>query len=160
MQSSEPVKPFTKWIGGKGQVVEQLARAVPRDFERYVEPMVGGGALFWHLAAKGRLRDRKVLLGDDNPWLIDAYKLVRDDPNDLIEILRELAAEYAKAPEAFFYDVRDAWNADVRRDAARFLFLKKMSFNGLWRVNRKGELNMPWGHCPSRRLVDEAALLT
>jgi DNA adenine methylase len=144
-------QPFVKWLGGKSRMLPYLRHAIPAHFNRYAEPMVGGGALFWDLARAGLLQDKEVMLGDNHEWLVHTYELVRDAPDDLLEVLRELQEEYTKAPEQFFYAVRKAWN-DGRRNSARFIFLKQTAFNGLWRCNRKGQVNMPWGKYPAPRI--------
>lgn len=149
------LQPFVKWVGGKKRSLPYLRSLIPPHFDRYIEPMAGGAALFWDLASDGLLRNKQVILGDCHGWLIKTYEMVRDAPDDLLEILRELEAEYHKAPSKFFYDVRREWNEGGRQDSARMIFLKQTSFNGLWRCNRQGKLNMPWGkyiapriHCP------------
>lgn len=134
-----------------------LRKSIPQAFNRYIEPMVGGGALFWDLAAKGLLRGKDVILADTNEWLMRTYGMVRDAPDDLLEVCRELEAEYYKRPEEFYYEVRAAWNAG-EQSSARFIFLKQTSFNGLWRYNKAGLVNMPWGKYKNPRIADSQML--
>jgi DNA adenine methylase len=152
--------PFVKWAGGKGQLLKQLAPYLPERFGRYVEPFVGGGAVFFHLYRQGRLDGRDVVLIDRLEELIDCYRIVRDEVGALLAALEP--HEAAKLDRDHYYRVR-AWDrqpgygerARVER-AARFIYLNRTCYNGLYRVNRKGQFNVPMGRYrnPTVRDVD------
>jgi len=130
------IKPFLKWAGGKTQLIPELSKYVPTNFNKYIEPFIGGGALFFYL------NPGKATISDSNEELITTYKTVRDNVEGIIEILGSY-----KNQEAFFYKIRalDPSNlSDIER-AARLIFLNKTCFNGLYRVNKKGEFNVPYG---------------
>jgi len=146
-------RPFVKYVGGKGQIVEELLKHVPKTFKDYHEPMVGGGALYWALVRGGHLDDKSVALADTNEDLIHTYQEVRDNPERLIRALQLYADQYVRQGGELFYRIRDAWNAGIK-NPARYIFLKQTAFNGLWRCNRKGQINMPWGQYPNPKILD------
>lgn len=141
--------PFVKWAGGKAQILSQLQPFFPAGFERYIEPFVGGGAVFFHLHRQGRLSRKPSLLIDSLEELIDCYRAIQNRVEDLIlELQRH---EPHKHDKEYFYEVR-AWDRArdyAQRDeierAARFLFLNRICYNGLYRVNQRGEFNVPFG---------------
>lgn len=143
--------PFLKWAGGKGQLLAQLEVRVPESFGRYIEPFVGGGALFFRLHAQGRLGGG-ALLNDRNPELIDCYRVVQDAArlDRLIERLHEHGRHVMDSD--YYYTVR-AWDrrAGFREShgtierAARTLFLNHTCYNGLYRLNKSGQFNVPYG---------------
>lgn len=156
IDSSRPrLTPFVKWAGGKGSIVRHLLPYVPRPLANYYEPFLGGGAIF--LAACARDTRFKAFLSDTNPELINAYKMVKSKPSDLIRSLSNLRRRYKSAPnkEDFYYEIR-AWEptGSIER-AARFIFLNKTCYNGLYRVNPKGEFNVPFGHHMNPKIFDE-----
>jgi DNA adenine methylase len=130
-----------KWAGGKGQLVGQFRELFPASFERYYEPFVGGGAVF--LA----LRPARATLADLNAELIDCWKAVRDDPEGLMAALDRHPYE-----RSHFYHVRDLdpGSLDPVERAARFIYLNKSCYNGLYRVNRQGRFNVPFGRYARR----------
>jgi DNA adenine methylase len=132
--------PFLKWAGGKGQLLGQLTEYLPKGFGTYYEPFLGGGALFFHLLPE------RAVLSDLNAELIQVYKSVREDPNGLMAALDK----YRSRPvtEDYFYKVRQQDPRELSNldRAARAVFLNKTCFNGLYRVNSKGEFNVPFGH--------------
>ena len=146
-------RPFVKYVGGKGQLIEELLKHVPKTFKDYHEPMVGGGALYWALVRGGHLVGKSVALADTNEALIQTYQEIRNDPERLIRTLQLYADQYVRQGGDLFYAIRDAWNAGVT-NPARFIFLKQTAFNGLWRCNRKGEINMPWGQYEKPKILD------
>lgn len=137
-------QPFVKSLGGKRKLVPELLKHIEPDFEAYIEPMVGGGALFWALEERGHIDDRVAWLTDVNADLIQAYKDVRNDPVSLAVELKALEMGYLADPETHYYAQRNLWNAG-ERGTARFIYLKSTSFNGLWRENKSGGMNAPWG---------------
>jgi DNA adenine methylase len=136
-------RPFVKWAGGKRQLLPELLSRVPENFHRYHEPFVGGGALFFALSHLGRLASQRARLADINTDLINAYQVVRDRVETLIVLLSQFHNE-----ESFYYEVRaqDPRNLDPVARAARLLYLNKTCFNGLFRENRQGRFNVPFGH--------------
>jgi DNA adenine methylase len=128
--------PFLKWAGGKSQLLGELRKLVPAGYRRYVEPFLGGGALFFDL------RPDEALLNDSNGELINAYEVVRDEPGALAELLSAYPNE-----KQFFYGMRARAVGDMSRleRAARFVYLNRTCFNGLHRVNKKNLFNVPFG---------------
>ena len=139
LEAPVAARPFIKWAGGKGQLIPELSRRLPRSFGRYFEPFVGGAALFFHLYNTVRLRDGAIL-SDYNGELISCYEVIRDDVESLITALRwhhqrRLDGEY-------FLQIRN-WDREpgfeqrskIER-AARTIFLNRTCYNGLYRLNR------------------------
>ena len=155
-------RPFVKWAGGKTQLVPELVARAPRRIDTYFEPFLGGGAMFFALAADRDLAPRRAVLNDANRELITVFEVVRDEVERLLRRLEALAAPYlAAGPEARAeaYYAERARTPDDRVDtAARFIFLNKTCFNGLYRVNRRGEFNVPHGRYLVPRIVDEPGL--
>jgi len=149
-------RPFVKWAGGKRQLLPELQRYLPPHFERYIEPFVGGGALFFELSARLRsTRQPRALLADVNQRLIRTYEGVRDSVEDVIALLRDYLHE-----EQFYYRVRERAidsqsNAEV---AAWLIYLNKIGFNGLYRVNRQNRFNVPFGRHKNPTICDEQTL--
>ncbi len=140
-------RPFIKWAGGKTQLLPALLRHVPPKFGRYHEPFIGSGALFFQLQALDKLRG--ALLSDSNPDLIALYTVVRDAPDELIAAL-QLHTTHATDRDYYYavrsWDRRPDWpQRGVVERAARMIFLNKTCFNGLHRVNRQGQFNVPFG---------------
>ena len=147
--------PFVKWAGGKGRLLGELRGLLPPGVEhmRHVEPFVGGGALFFSR------RPQRALLTDVNPSLVGAYLAIRDDVAGVVDALRTLAAEHSKDR---YYRVRERYNQSLRiassKRAAMFVYLNKTCFNGLHRVNRRGEFNVPIGSYKNPRILNELGL--
>ena len=157
--TAKAAKPFLKWAGGKQQLLGQFQQHLPADFKRYFEPFLGGGAVFFHLWNTGRLPD-EVFLFDNNEELINAFKVVRDRPQELIELL---AIHKQKHNRDYYYEIRDLDRKrmrlnDVKR-AARTIYLNKTCYNGLYRVNAKGQFNVPMGSYKNPRILYEDVLL-
>ena len=158
----KPPSPFVKWAGGKGQLLPQFQPYFPTRFERYIEPFVGGGAVFFHLYNQGHLPEKEVILIDHVEELINGYRVVQSQVEALIEELER--HEPHKLDADYYYRVR-AWDrrpeygqrSDVER-AARFLFLNRTCYNGLYRVNRKGQFNVPFGRHNNPRVCNAGNL--
>ncbi len=152
-------KPFLKWVGGKGQLLSQFEAYFPAGFKRYVEPFVGGGAVFFHLWNAARL-PQQVRLLDHNAELINAYRVVRDRPQPLIAALRRHRENHN--PD-YYYQIRALDRAPGRLSAvdqaARTIYLNKTCYNGLYRVNRKGQFNGPLGRYRNPGILSEQVLL-
>jgi len=134
--SDVAIKPFLKWAGGKTQLIPELSKYIPKSYNQYIEPFIGGGAFFFYL------NPLKAIISDSNEELIITYKAIRDNVDEVIEIL-----ESYKNEESFFYKIRALETnklSDIER-AARLIYLNKTCFNGLYRVNKKGQFNVPYG---------------
>jgi DNA adenine methylase len=135
-QTAEILLPFLKWAGGKRWFAERCMHLVPETFERYIEPFLGSGAMFF------ALRPKQAILSDLNTDLINCYRAVRDAPMAISDML---TAHHANHSEDHYYKVRaDKPDEPVMR-AAWFLYLNRTCWNGLYRVNRKNEFNVPIG---------------
>lgn len=149
-------RPFVKWAGGKGQLLERLERHFPKDFGTYYEPFLGGGAVFFYLVNNYPKFD--AVLSDTNAELITTYQVIKEQVDDLIKLLKNHRANYRIAPEEYYYSVRASEpQIDVEK-AARLIFLNKTCFNGLYRVNSKGKFNVPCGWFLDPSIFDEANL--
>lgn len=138
-------RPFVKWAGGKRQIMEKLKKYVPDEFDTYYEPFVGGGALLFELSPK------KAVINDLNEELMNVYRCIKDEKK-FEAMCRELNKCETEHSEDFYYDIRNI-DRDKRKynklldykRAARTIYLNKACFNGLYRVNRKNEFNVPFG---------------
>lgn len=144
------VSPFLKWAGGKGQLLPKLLPLRPATYQRYIEPFLGGGALFFALAPK------RALLGDCNAELITTYQVVRDQPGELMQQLDVHRANHSKE---YYYRIRAQRPTAPLEVAARLIYLNKTCFNGLYRVNRAGQFNVPMGSYVNPQLYDRSTLL-
>ncbi|WP_373762470.1 DNA adenine methylase [Weissella soli] len=140
-----------KWVGGKRQLLPELAKYVPENFGTYFEPFIGGGAFF--LA----LHPAKAVINDFNPELINAWKIVKEFPE---ELLTKLAEHASKNTKEYYLDIR-LTDRDGRLEnmteierAARFIYMLKTGFNGLWRMNKKGQNNVPYGSYKNPKITD------
>jgi DNA adenine methylase len=142
--------PFLKWVGGKRQLLPSITTRAPSQIAgTYWEPFLGGGALFFALAEQGRVQ--RAVLCDANLDLIDTYRCVREKPESLIRALRR-----HRNDEEHFYGVRatkPSTLSPVRR-AARFIFLNRCGYNGLYRVNSRGDFNVPFGRYANPTICD------
>ncbi|WKF71256.1 DNA adenine methylase [Pediococcus pentosaceus] len=137
-----PVNPFIKWVGGKRQLLPELLKYMPQNFETYYEPFIGGGALFLRVAPE------RAIINDYNEELINTWRMVEQNPSDLIKSVSQHAAndsrEYYLSLRMADRDGRIAKMSNLER-ASRFIYMNKAGYNGLWRVNSKGQNNVPWG---------------
>ena len=166
------VRPLLKWAGGKRQLLPTLAAHYPATFRRYVEPFLGSGAVFFHLAAHGRLEGHPVDLADVNADLIGCYRALRDSLAAVVRALAGLEREHRVRGDACYYDVRDR-RFNPRREAlfaqrseaaavgrypadlaAMLIFLNRTGFNGLYRLNSRGAFNVPAGRYVEPRICD------
>ena len=153
---STEAKPFLKWAGGKGQLLSQLEQHLPDDLKEheftYIEPFVGGGALLFHMLQRFP-NIKRTVINDVNSYLITAYKVIKDSPDNLIGRLSDLEQQYfaledEAAKKDFYLQARAIFNDDEldEIDRAKYLiFLNRTCFNGLYRVNAKGKFNVPFG---------------
>lgn len=153
--SNLPVpRPFLKWAGGKTQLADLLLERMPLMFNVYHEPFVGSGALFFRLYREQKVRH--AVLSDLNAELIDTYLAIRDAAMEVIKLL----AEFPHNKE-FYYAIRakDPWQMSLPERAARMIYLNKTGYNGLYRVNRQGKFNVPFGRYKSPKYLDKENLL-
>lgn len=148
--------PFVKWAGGKSTLVGEIARRIPQDrkFDRYVEPFVGAGAMFFWI--RRSVPALTCLIADTNEDLINAYRTLRDEVERVIAKLETHAALHS---EEHYYAVRARRPLQAAERAARFIYLNRTCYNGLYRVNRRGEFNVPFGRYERPRIVDRENLL-
>jgi DNA adenine methylase len=170
--ATEPatVRPFLKWAGGKRQLLRELRRFVPAAFGAYHEPFLGSGAMFFDLWRQDRLRRVPCRLGDANPDLIGVYQTLARDVDGVIRELRGLALAHEEQGASAYYRVRDElFNPQRRRRpssaagypaslAAMFIYLNRTGYNGLFRLNSRGDFNVPVGRYSAPRICDEATL--
>lgn len=142
-------KPFLKWAGGKRQLIPQYVPYFPNGFKRYFEPFVGSAAVYFYL------QPRHATLSDSNGRLIEVYQVVRDEVDALIDALRG----HRNDPD-YYYTMRAKNVADLSivERAARFIYLNKTCYNGLYRVNKKGKFNVPFGRYDNPKICDEQRL--
>ncbi|WP_104761201.1 DNA adenine methylase [Helicobacter cetorum] len=157
MLSKRIYQPFIKWAGGKRNLLPQILPFLPNEFESYFEPFLGGGALFFELFSLGKLENKKVFLFDINAELINAYEVIKNNPNTLIVELQKFKKEHCKE---FYYEVRKWDRKDNFKEtnallrATRFIYLNKTCFNGLYRVNKEGLFNVPMGAYKDPKICD------
>ncbi len=154
--------PFVKWAGGKRKLAPLLIDAFPEEFNpeknRYFEPFIGGGALMFALGnPEGELNipGKNLFINDLNPELTNTYEVIRDNVSALVKELEILSK---RINEKTFYEIRAAVPRSKVARAARFIYLNKTCFNGLWRVNSKGEFNVPFGKSKNPTLFIEENL--
>lgn len=150
----EETYPIVKWVGGKRQLMFDLLKNMPKNYNRYFEPFIGGGALFFEL------QPTNAYISDMNEELINLYNVVKNDVYELIEELKkhEISKEY-------FMNIRNIdrtknykkWS-NIQK-ASRFIYLNRTCFNGMYRVNSKGEFNVPFGNYKNPRIIDERNLI-
>lgn len=152
--------PIVKWAGGKRRLVEEIAVRLPRKINTYYEPMFGGGAVFFHLQERGRFK--QAVISDINKELITAHLVVKNDVKKLIKRLQSIEKAFlnSKDKKTFYNKIRDKEPTDEISIAARFLFLNKTCFNGLYRVNKSGKFNAPFGKYKTYNIVNEGRLLS
>ncbi|WP_066378619.1 MULTISPECIES: DNA adenine methylase [unclassified Anabaena] len=177
-------KPFLKWAGGKSQLIEQMSNFFPKELQegaitRYIEPFIGGGAVFFYIAHKYQISE--LFISDINTELIIAYKTIKNNVDDLIELLSDIESMYLSFDEVernnYFYQIRNRFNQQKKyinlddynsawlERTAHIIFLNKTCYNGLYRVNSNGHFNVPIGKykkpliCDKRNLKAVAKIL-
>lgn len=163
-------KPFVKWAGGKGNLLNILESQLPADFDSqtkvtYIEPFVGGGAMLFHMLTT-HPNIRRIVINDINKDLIRCYQLVKENPQTLIELLKPFEQKYYELNEdkrrLYFYEVRNEYNnAELSKDqrAAYFIFLNHTCFNGLYRENTSGCFNVPFGRYKKPKICNEDVIM-
>lgn len=159
-------KPFIKWVGGKSQLIEQLDAQLPANFDNwknvtYIEPFVGGGAMLFYMLQQYP-NIHHAVINDVNPDLTTCYHTVRDNPEELIASIMDIQNAYnalqtEEARKEFFLAVRDRYNEknlDAIENTTKFFFLNRTCFNGLYRVNKNGLFNVPFGKYTNPQICD------
>lgn len=156
------LKPLVKTLGGKSRLAPKILEYLPSTITgTYFEPFCGGAAVFVALHNAGRLAPTATVhLNDTNHAMINLLADVRDDIERLVADLRALQAAYdnatAESRSLLYSTIRDVWNSShLEKTSARFVFLKQTAFNGLWRVNKSGDMNAAWGKYETPRILDE-----
>ena len=146
--------PIVKWVGGKRQLMFELLKNMPKSYNRYFEPFIGGGALFFEL------QPENAYISDMNEELINLYTVVRDNVYELIDDLskHEVSKEYFLEIRNIDRTEKYAELSNVER-ASRFIYLNRTCFSGMYRVNSQGQFNVPFGHYKNPRIIDENNLL-
>jgi DNA adenine methylase len=147
-EQSIVAKPFLKWAGGKKWLIPHLVTLIPNNYNRYFEPFLGGGALFFNLQPK------RSLLSDVNPELINTYIQVRDNVEEVINELMLM-----KFSKQYYYEIRSKITKSKVFRAARFIYLNRTCWNGLYRENAKGEFNVPIGSYKNPTICNREQLL-
>ena len=164
-EGTTQARPFIKWVGGKTQLLDEVRKSLPSDFAMrqhitYVEPFVGGGAvMFWILQEYPNIE--RAVINDINQELICTYRVIKENVRDLIAELAHIQDDYiplnAEDRKAYFMEKRARFNTKQTtpaETAALFIFLNRTCFNGLYRVNSKGEFNVPHGKYANPRICD------
>lgn len=154
MQTSEEAvsaDPCLKWVGSKRYLASEILKRLPAKIGTYYEPFLGGGAVFFALAAEGRFK--RARLADMNRELVDTYLALANDPDAVIRHLSKHVYE-----KGYYYGVRASRPTSLAGRAARMIYLNRTCFNGLYRVNRKGEFNVPFGRYTNPTICDEENL--
>ena len=155
MKKNILIAPVLKWVGGKRQLISDIEPLIPKKISTYVEPFVGGGAVLFHLQPK------KAIINDFNKELMNVYQVIKDNPNELIKVLKE---HKELNSEDYFYEIRsldrrdDFENLSSVQKAGRIIYLNKTCYNGLFRVNRAGFFNTPYGKYKNPSIVNEVTI--
>lgn len=153
-QSNQITYPIVKWVGGKRQLMFELLKNMPENYNRYFEPFIGGGALFFEL------QPENAYISDMNEELINLYSVVRDN---VYKLMHDLSKH--KITKEYFLEIRNLDRTDKYtklsdiEKASRFIYLNRTCFNGMYRVNSQGQFNVPFGHYKNPRIIDEVNLL-
>ncbi len=153
-QANKTIYPFVKWVGGKRQLMLELLKNMPESYNRYFEPFIGGGALFFEL------QPDNAYISDTNEELINLYQVVRDNVYELISDLNKHSVS-----KDYFLELRNIDRSPKYKNlsnverASRFIYLNRTCFNGLYRVNSQGQFNVPFGNYKNPRIVDINNLL-
>lgn len=149
------VSPFIKWVGGKSKLLGEYSKIFPSTYNRYFEPFLGGGAVFF-----GLNKSPSAVISDANTELINAYQCVKKYPQQLSELLEIHQSNYSDSSESYYYSVRDSQPSLELDRAARFIFLNKTCHGGLYRVNKSGKFNVSWGKYKNPAIPTLEALTT
>lgn len=155
MNEVNDLKPVIKWVGGKRQLLPTLKKYMPDNYHTYYEPFVGGGALLFECAPN------QAVINDINKELISMYQVIKNKPQKLIELLRIHARKNSKN---YYLEIRaldrssDFVNLGAVEKAARLIYMLKVDFNGMYRVNKKGQFNVPYGRYKNPKIADDTTI--
>ncbi len=155
--SNKNVTPFVKWAGGKRQLLDKISERLPQTYNNYFEPFIGGGAVLFEL------QPERAVINDINASLINAYRIIANNPNEFIEKVHELDSNIGENGKEYYYSLREHYNDKLMKEeydvelASLFVFLNKHCFNGLYRVNGKGLFNVPYNNS-KKESIDEGAI--
>jgi DNA adenine methylase len=152
-QPTEIGRPLLKWAGGKRQLLHAILQYLPPRMDTYFEPFVGGGAVFFALAAEKRFK--RAVLSDQNEELIATYRAIQTRVGRVIELLSKMPHS-----EEAYYDIRGQKPRSLERRAARMIYLNRTGYNGLYRVNRSGQFNVPFGRYTNPTICDTERLIS
>ena len=153
------ITPFIKWIGGKRQLITEIENRMPKKFNNFFEPFVGGGALTFHL------QKQNTTINDISKELIESYLCIKENPNKLMKLLDIHQINHQNNPKIYFYKMRglDRDKLWLKKDkftkSSRFIYLNKTCFNGMYRVNSSGYFNVPWNKKEKINLYDRLNIL-
>ena len=133
--TSKKVKQFLRWTGGKRWLIKQLDEFLPQTFNKYHEPFIGGGAIFFHMNPK------QAFISDYNAELIETYNAIKNNPHEVIKYIKSF-----KNTKEDYFKIRTQNFQSIEKRAARFIYLNQTSFNGIYRVNSEGKYNVPYGY--------------
>lgn len=156
MEKNIKLTPILKWVGGKKQLLSEITPLIPKKITTYVEPFIGGGAVLFNLQPK------KAIINDLNKELINTYKVVKESPRELLKLLK---IHDKNNCEDYFYEIRaldrtdNFENMNNIEKAARVIYLNKTCFNGLYRVNKAGLFNSPYGKYKNPNIINESTIL-
>ena len=156
--SNKNVTPFVKWAGGKRQLLDKISERLPQTYNNYFEPFIGGGAVLFELQSE------RAVINDINASLINAYRIIANNPNEFIDKIHELDLNIGDNGKEYYYSLREHYNDKLMKEeydvelAALFVFLNKHCFNGLYRVNGKGLFNVPYNNS-KKESIDDVSIL-
>ena len=156
MSNNVKVAPFLKWAGGKRQLLNQIKERMPKEYNDYYEPFIGGGAVLFEL------QPEKATINDINISLINVYRQVKDNTEEFIELVKKLDSEMWEDGKGYYLDIREKYNDKLLKKeydlelAALFTFMNKHCFNGLYRVNKKGLFNVPYNKSRRTSIEEDA----
>ena len=156
MSSNVKVAPFLKWAGGKRQLLNQIKERMPKEYNDYYEPFIGGGAVLFEL------QPEEATINDINTSLINVYRQVKDNTEEFIELVKKLDSEMWEDGKEYYLDIREKYNDKLLKKeydlelAALFTFMNKHCFNGLYRVNKKGLFNVPYNKSRRTSIEEDA----
>ena len=156
--SNKKAIPFVKWAGGKRQLLDKISERVPREYNNYDEPFIGGGAVLFEL------QPQNAIINDINASLINAYRIITDKPHEFIDNVKKLDLDIIDGGKEYYYSIREQYNDKLMKEefdvelASFFVFINKHCFNGLYRVNGKGLFNVPYNNSKNGSIDEEAII--
>lgn len=158
--SNKKAIPFVKWAGGKRQLLDKISERLPREYNNYYEPFIGGGAVLFEL------QPQNAIINDINASLINAYRIITDKPQEFIDNVKKLDLDIIDGGKEYYYSIREQYNDKLMKEefdvelASFFVFINKHCFNGLYRVNGKGLFNVPYNNSKKESIDEEAIIAT